>query len=74
MLVDDDHIVMQLSVLDGQLNNVSKIVVVEPETEDETQALTDLLLNDLKITNNQNVKFAALGKLLERLINGDKNE
>lgn len=74
LLVDDNHIVMQLSILDGQMKDLSKIVSLRPEIEDETQKLVDLLFKELKITNNKNVKFAALGKLLERLITSDEYE
>lgn len=76
--VKDGNIVLQLSVLNGQIENKSKVVSIQNEsiTNVETliQALGDYLT---KSGESLNVKLAAIGKILEDLLSsrpGDLDE
>ena len=69
--VDDDHYVLQVSVLNGQLKENRKIVTISKTIDDEAQALMSVLEAELETSRDQNVKFVAIGKLLEKLMGGD---
>ena len=74
-LVADAKIVLQLSVLNDQFKNVSKIISISPEFNKEVEALNEQLkLSLLNTDDTIDVKLAAIGKILEELLKSDSGE
>ena len=68
--VQDSKIMLQLSVLNNQIENKSRVISVPDKSISKIEALTQELEKSLRNSGeSSNVKLAALGKILEDLLN-----
>jgi hypothetical protein len=68
--VDDSKIILRVSVLDGVEKDRSKIIAITTKNEESTSQLTEKIERELESSNeNSEIKLAAIGKILEKLLN-----
>ena len=73
--VDDSNIILRVSILNGKLKEKSKVISVSSETEIVMNKLIDSIEKKLKLSNDTlDTKLAALGKLLEKLLESNGRE
>ena len=69
----DENIILRLSVLNGSVEDISRVISVSPEIEEDMNRLVKALEKELGLSS-ENLQLAALGKILERLITGDRGD
>ncbi len=68
--VDDANIILRVSVLNRRVENKSKVISIPLEKERDMYRLVDKLEKELEFSS-EDLKLAALGKILERLLKDD---
>lgn len=70
--VDDANIILRVSVLNGHVEDKSRVISITSETEKDMHHLVEKLEKELELSSdNLELKLAALGKILEKLLDSD---
>ena len=68
---DDGNIILRVSMLNGSVEDSSRVLSISPEIEKDLNQLVNKLEKELEMSS-EDLKLAALGKILERLIKNNE--